>query len=151
MISSINPEALKTLASDFEYKRLCLLVKQYTEYSLEIQKAVESYSIPLFKNYGFVNLETGENLEHPDDSYLSDQDDLFSEYLVELHTKHINYGFDMTGFEIGVCPALVADHCKSNYESAMLDYVKMYTGLTCHTLEDRKELLEFCMSLDSLN
>ena len=143
----VSPAKLQRIAESPKFKALAAAVKFTTAEAIETRAKVDAYASPLFQSLGFVDDENTP-LTNPEDAYLSDQDDLFDKYITAVHEAHIANGFEMVGLEVGVCPALVAEHYQINAEHNLIAYMREQTGMPdWTTLEQRSKMLEVYMTM----
>jgi hypothetical protein len=135
-----------------------------------IRQKVYAYEIPLFQSLGFKEDKHGNNpskpIEDPKYAYLSDDDELFREFVVLSHKKHVENGFDykpITDDEatayildnivpgnprFGKNPALIAEYAQIKIEQLLLEYMEKTIGMPHSSrIEDREKILESCLKM----
>ena len=114
------------------------------------RKAVDSYILPLFKEWEFSDDE-GKPISDPQHLYRCNDEPYVQAFFKACDEAHRKHGFK--GPE-GHCPALTAEHLQIIAENALLDLAKPLFGIGAGDvyLDDRRKMLDLligaCVNVD---
>ncbi len=168
----LNAPKLQAVIESQEFLGIASRLYEAMALAKLIRQKVDAYEIPLFQSLGFKEDKHGDNpctlITDPKLAYLSDDDELFREFVVLSHKKHIENGFDykpITDDEatayilddiapsdpsFGKNPALVAEYAQTQIEWLLLEYMEKAIGMPRWSLlKDRQKMLDLYLKMAS--